>query len=192
MSFQSDHSNAYHFSCIQHRSRLAYFNDAGRAVTSASSSPSGVRDAFTFMRPKPVPVGYRVAKLLSVLPDDWATTLTLDASYRFCYERRPTKDFQLRCPLPPCTKAIYGYEIRKHLKVNHPGFSQDGKYRKVACPECTMDDMEVGTYVDHVLRTHCGVSTRRCAYCDTEFTPKDDMTRHYIDSCPGLTPYRRG
>ncbi|KAK0190067.1 hypothetical protein F5146DRAFT_1002237 [Armillaria mellea] len=165
MSFQSDHSSVIAQGC--HNS-----NTGGGVVTSFR------------------PVGYRVAKLLSVLPDDWATSLTLDASYRFCYERKPTKDFLLQCPLPPCAKAVYGYEFRKHLKVNHPGFSQDGKCHKVACPDCTTGEIKVGSYVDHVLRTHCGVSARRCAYCDIEVAPEDDLTRHYIDSCKGLTAYR--
>lgn len=186
MSFQSDHSSVYSIAQGCHNS-----NTGGGVVTSFSSSPSEIRDPFTFVKPKPVPVGYRVAKLLSVLPDDWATSLTLDASYRFCYERKPTKDFLLQCPLPPCAKTVYGYEFRTHLKVNHPGFSQDDKCRKVACPECTTGEIKVGSYVDHVLRTHCGVSTRRCAYCDIEIAPEDDLTRHYIDSCKGLTAYRR-
>ncbi|KAK0461549.1 hypothetical protein IW261DRAFT_243814 [Armillaria novae-zelandiae] len=185
MSFQSGHSNAIS------QGRHASCNS--EAVKSASCSPSGMRDTFPFVKPKPepVPIGYRVIKLLSVLPDDWATTLNLDASYRFCYERIPIKDFRLQCPLPSCAKVIYGYELRKHLKVNHPGFSQGAKYRKVVCPECRTGEMEFGLFMGHVLRTHCGVSSRLCAYCGTEFTPEDDLTRHYIDSCRGLSPYRR-
>lgn len=115
--------------------------------------------------------------------------LTLDASYNFCYELKPTKDFRLECPLSRCSKVIQGYEILKHLKVDHPGFYQDDRYLKVACHECKTMEMEVRYYVNHVLETHCNVSAC-CAYCGLQLI-RDSMIQHHIAFCDVLIPYRR-
>ncbi|KAK0231856.1 hypothetical protein EDD85DRAFT_117727 [Armillaria nabsnona] len=141
--------------------------------------------------PLPVPDGYRVVRLHSNFSDDWSRLLTLDASYNFCYERKPTKDFRLECPLHRCSKVIQGYEILKHLKVYHPGFYQDDRYFKVICIECKMEEMEVRYYANHVLEAHCNVSAC-CAYCGLQLIRGDSMMLHHIASCDALIPYRRG
>ncbi|PBK81813.1 hypothetical protein ARMGADRAFT_770645 [Armillaria gallica] len=139
--------------------------------------------------PLPIPDGYRVIARSSKLSGDWSRQLTLDGSYNFYYERKPTRDFRLKCPLPCCAKVIQGCEIRKHLKDDHPGFSQDGRYRKVACIECDTMEMEVRCYANHVLETHCDVSAR-CAYCGNQLTRGESVTHHHIVICEALIPYR--